>query len=70
MNDFDLMKVNSGKAVSEIRVYDMLGRMILQGNPQERSFELNTSSVKLGTLMLIEAKLEDGSMINTKSIKY
>ena len=70
VNDFDLMKVNSGKAVSEIRVYDMLGRMILQGSPQERSFELNTSSVKVGTLMLIEAKLEDGSMINTKAIKY
>ncbi|MGB5322772.1 hypothetical protein, partial [Lutimonas sp.] len=70
INDFDLMKVNSGKAVNEIRVYDLLGRMIIQGSPKERSFELNTSNVRVGTVMLIEAKLEDGSLINTKSIKY
>jgi len=65
-----MMKVNSGKLVNEIRVYDLLGRMIIQGTPGERSFELNTSSVRTGTIMLIEAKLEDGSMINTKSVKY
>jgi len=70
VNDFDMMKVNSGKLVNEIRVYDLLGRMIIQGTPGERSFELNTSSVRTGTIMLIEAKLEDGSMINTKSVKY
>ena len=30
MNEFDMMKINSGKAVNEIKVFDLLGRMIIQ----------------------------------------
>ncbi len=69
-NDFDLMKVKSGKTVNEIKVFDLLGRVIIHNQPKQKSFELNTGSVKLGTVMIIEARLEDGSFINTKSIKY
>ena len=69
-NEFDMMSVVSGKSVNEIKVYDLLGRMIIQDAPKKSSFQLNTSNVKIGTIMLIEARLEDGSMINTKSIKY
>jgi hypothetical protein len=69
-NDFDLMKVKSGKTVDEIKVFDLLGRVIIHNEPKQKSFELSTGSVKLGTVMIIEARLEDGSFINTKSIKY
>ena len=69
-NEFDIMSVISGRSVNEIRVYDLLGRMIIQKTPKQKSFQLNTSNVRIGTVMLIEARLEDGSMINTKSIKY
>jgi len=69
-NQFDMMNVVSGKSVNEIRVYDLLGRMIIQKAPKKSSFQLNTSNVKVGTVMLIEARLDDGSLINTKSIKY
>ncbi len=69
-NEFDIMTVRSGKSVNEIRVYDLLGRMIIQEAPKRTSFQLNTASIKTGTVMLIEARLEDGSMVNTKSIKY
>ena len=69
-NEFDMMSVVSGKSVNEIKVYDLLGRMIIMDAPNKSSFQLNTSNVKIGTIMLIEARLEDGSMINTKSIKY
>ncbi len=69
-NQFDTMTVVSGKSVNEIRVYDLLGRMIIQEAPRQASFQLNTANVKIGTVMVIEARLEDGSIINTKSIKY
>ncbi|MGI9530205.1 hypothetical protein, partial [Lutimonas sp.] len=69
-NEFDTMSVISGKSVSEIKVYDLLGRMIIIDAPGKNSFQLNTGNVKVGTVMLIEARMEDGSMVNTKSIKY
>ncbi|MEL4455472.1 hypothetical protein, partial [Lutimonas vermicola] len=69
-NEFDIMSIVSGKSVNEIRVYDLLGRMIIQEAPKQTSFQLNTATIKTGTIMVIEARLEDGSMVNTKSIKY
>ncbi len=69
-NDLDVMNVNSGKMVKEIKVYDMLGRMVIHKTPNLKSFQLSTSTVRTGTVMIIEARLEDGSLMNTKSIKY
>ena len=69
-NDFDVMNVNSGKMVRDIKVYDMLGRMVIHKTPNLKSFQLNTSSLRTGTVMIIEARLEDGTLMNTKSIKY
>jgi len=69
-NKFENLKVESTQPVRNIKVYDLLGRMIIQSAPNQRSFELNTSGVKIGTVMVIEARMEDGSLINTKAIKY
>jgi hypothetical protein len=69
-NDFDIMNVNSGKLVKDIKVYDMLGRMVIHKVPNLKSFQLNTSMVRNGTVLIIEARLEDGTLMNTKSIKY
>jgi hypothetical protein len=44
--------------------------MIIQKAPLQKSFQLSTEGVKAGSVLFIEARLEDGSMVNTKSIKY
>ena len=69
-NNYESLNVNSNKSVYDIKVYDLLGRVIIHGTPKEKSFQLNTSGVKIGTVMLIEALLEDGTVINRKSVKY
>ena len=69
-NKFETLKVDATEPVENIKVYDLLGRMIIQSAPNKRSFELNTSGVKIGTVLIIEARMEDGSLINTKAIKY
>ena len=69
-NNYESLNVNSNKSVYDIKVYDLLGRVIIHGAPKEKSFQLNTSGVKIGTVMLIEALLEDGTVINRKSVKY
>ena len=66
----EVLKVDSSKEVEDIKVYDMLGRMIIHKAPKQNSFNLSTEGVKRGSILFIEAQLEDGSLINKKSIKY
>jgi hypothetical protein len=69
-SEFEMLNINSNKNVQDIKVYDMLGRMIIQKAPLQKSFQLSTEGVKAGSVLFIEARLEDGSMVNKKSIKY
>jgi len=69
-NEIGNLKINSGKAVNNIKVYDLLGRMLLQEKPNKKSFSLNTNTIKDGTVLLIEANLENGSVVSKKTIKY
>ena len=48
----------------------MLGRILINENPDKESFYLKTDNVKSGTVLLIEATLENGSVVNKKTIKY
>ena len=68
--EYEMLKINSSKNVQDIKVYDVLGRMIIHKAPMQSSFQLNTEGVKDGSILFIEAQLEDGSMVNKKSIKY
>ena len=69
-NENENLKIISNQNVSSIRVYDMLGRILIDKNPDKKSFYLETSTIKKGTVLLIEAVLENGIVINKKTIKY
>ena len=69
-NDLDSFKIRSAKEVKDIKVYDLLGRMILQKQPNKKSFHIDAVNIKKGTVLVIEATLENGSVINKKTIKY
>ena len=68
--ELEVLNINSNKNVQNIKVYDMLGRMIIQKAPMQKSFQLSTEGVKEGSILFIEAQLEDGSSVNKKSVKY
>lgn len=69
-NDVDGFKINSAKEVKDIKVYDLLGRMIIQKQPNKKSFNIATTSIKNGTVLIVKATLENGTEISKKSIKY
>jgi len=64
------LKIRSSKTVEWISVYDILGRKLIDRNPNATTFDLNTGSVKQGTVLLIQATLEGGAMVSRKTIKY
>ena len=69
-NDFGILKIRASKTVNLIKVYDILGRMLINEAPKAKSFELKTESIKVGTVLLIEAVLENGTVVSKKTIKY
>ena len=69
-NDLDGFKIHSAQEVKDIKVYDLLGRMIIQKQPNKKSFNIHTTNIKNGTVLVIKATLENGSVISKKTIKY
>ena len=75
-NSISLMKlsngyqVNSSKMMRTVRFYDMLGRMLYEIEPHKREFHISTERLRLGTILLVELLMEDGSRVVRKTINY
>jgi hypothetical protein len=69
-NQDNSLRINSGRNVKSVTVYDIFGRKLMEDKPNAKSFELQTGRIKVGTVLLIQATLENGSLINRKTIKY
>ncbi len=69
-NKYNSLKVSSKRKVENIYIYDILGRIIINDNPNKRFFELKINNVKSGTILMIHAILENGSVIKRKFVKF
>jgi len=69
-NEYGNLKIISSQLVHSIIIYDLLGRVLVKEYSGNKSFILNTSHLKQGTILLIEAVLENGSVIKRKTIQY
>lgn len=63
-------EIKSNQVVKNIKLYDLLGRLIVQSSPNSKNFNLNNAKIKKGTVIIISAQLENGAVINKKIIKY
>jgi hypothetical protein len=66
----DVLKFNSRKIISSLIVYDILGRKLMDAYPDSKLFEFETASIKAGTILLIEATLDNKTVISKKTIIY
>ena len=64
------LKFNSNKIIRSLVVYDIMGRKLMDANPDSELFELETASIKAGTILLIEATLDNKTVISRKTIIY
>ena len=60
-NEGDVFKVKALKEVETIRMYDILGNIILEKHPRNNSFELVESSSKRGDVLLMQIVHADQS---------
>jgi hypothetical protein len=66
----DQINIRSKKMVKAIMIYDMLGRVLLNTNPDKKDFNLKSDMLKKGNVVVIRAELDNGSVVNKKIIPY
>ena len=69
-NNFSDIKIESNQIVSSIKVYNLLGQLLIHTKPNKKEFFLGTKVYKTGSILLIEAILEGGIKIERKTIQY
>ena len=70
VNTIDGFNINASKVVTKVKVYDMLGRIIVNDNPNKQSFSLKVDNIKAGTVLVIESTLDNGAILSKKAIRY
>ncbi len=66
----ETIKINASRNVNSVKVYDIMGREILHAKPNKQIFNLVTENIKTGTILIIQAVLENGTVISKKMIKF
>jgi hypothetical protein len=61
------LEVRSDKTISNVIVYDLLGRSLINKSSNNTTVSLPTYSIKNGTALLINVQFEDNT-ITTKKI--
>jgi len=64
-----LVKVNSTSVITNLEVYDTLGKTIIKVKPNDTYIYLPSANINQGTILFIKAKLENGEVLNKKFIK-
>ena len=70
INEDNTLRIKANQEVSKLRVFDMLGRLLIDQKPNESDFYLNTTNIKKGTILILNATMQDGSVVSKKGIKY
>jgi hypothetical protein len=69
-NQTGALRINSKQTVKSLRVFDVLGRLLIQQKPNQQIFDISTGSIKNGTVLIVEATLENGASVNRKTIAF
>ena len=69
-NENNTLKIKASDEISKIKVFDMTGRLLLDNEPKTSAFDLPIQNIKVGTVLIINATMKNGSTISKKAIKY
>ena len=60
----------SSEQVDVLKIYDILGRKIIENTPNSKQFEVKTDLLKPGTILIIDALLNNNRSISKKTIYH
>jgi len=66
----EILFVDSPKEISDIKIYDILGRKLISDRPESKSFEMTLDELEEGSLFIVKIKGLNGFELTKKMIKY
>jgi len=69
-NSLDGFSVKSRSSVNKVKVFDILGKLLYKNSPKEKEFNLKIDNLKDGTIVIINIKFDNGTIVSKKVIKY
>ncbi|MET2985426.1 choice-of-anchor D domain-containing protein [Aureibaculum conchae] len=70
VNENNALLVKSKSIISELKMYDITGRMLVNMLPNESEFRINTQNIRKGTVLILNTTFENGTELSKKAIKY
>ena len=70
INDNGALRLRSNNLLTDVEVFDLLGRKLIDVQPNQREYPLETAGIAQGTVLIIKATLENGAEISKKAIRY
>ncbi|MDJ0645580.1 MAG: choice-of-anchor D domain-containing protein [Flavobacteriaceae bacterium] len=70
INENSTLRLRSNSALTNVKVYDLLGRTLIDTKPNLTDYTLETDNIAKGTVLIINAILENGAEVSKKAIKY
>ncbi|MEE9348733.1 MAG: hypothetical protein V3U80_01645, partial [Flavobacteriaceae bacterium] len=62
------VKMRNGKIITNLQAFDILGKQVVDMNPNSSNFDVNTN-LNQGTVLIIKATLENGQVVTKKFIR-
>jgi hypothetical protein len=63
-------KVHAKFLVHEVKVYNLLGKLVYHNKPYKKIFNFKLDKVKKGTIIIIETQFDNGVIFSKKAIYY
>ncbi|MET2985693.1 sialate O-acetylesterase [Aureibaculum conchae] len=70
VNEDNALLVKSKTIISELKIYDITGRLLVNMLPNDSEFRINTHNIRKGTVLILNTTFENGTEISKKAIKY
>ncbi len=68
-NHDENIEIISTEEVEMVKIYDVMGRLLISKFPNQRRFSIHTNNIKKGTVLIIHASVKK-SIISKKIIRY
>ncbi|MCB0472665.1 MAG: choice-of-anchor D domain-containing protein, partial [Flavobacteriaceae bacterium] len=70
INNENDLNIRSKGTIANIKMYDLMGRLLVEKSPNDTDFNISTANIRKGTILLLNATFENGSEVKKKTIRY
>jgi len=70
INEENALRLKSTTVITQLKVYDMMGRLLIDNEPNDSEFTINMHSIRKGTVLILNATFDNGAEVSKKAIKY